>query len=220
MYSSNVSVHYAIQFVLGYRYFIKYDKLSQSSLNCSETEDFYRQFKQKGALNLALIPENKIAENFIVRKFSGFNHKPLVEVIYSGYSEYFHISPERIVPIKNYRKQFILKTENHLYEKIYNIIKYYYESSLIETNDPMYQHFYAIAFSHLTGKTEDDIPEIYRLMDEKNYHLMMAMFSIKGVGNMEMHNGLQGMELLPKDENLRTYMLPEWGSQFLYTIFR
>lgn len=155
--------------------------------------------------------------------FSSFDGEPLIEVIYKSKSDYYYISDEhtKIFPLKSYQQQFNLSTEEDLEQKLFTIVKFLYESSKLESNDDLYKHFYESIFVYLTGqKVSPYTPEYYLFMDEKKRNLMGAVFQCAGVGGLERHNGLTGMNYLPNSTEIQSHKLIDWGNEYLYKVFR
>jgi hypothetical protein len=219
----NNKTHYAIYFILGYRYFLKHNDVVKDYSYIPGSEILYEEFRRNNVINLALIPQKKVTENFISRMFSSFDGEPLIEAIYKSKSDYYYISDEhtKIFPLKNYHQQFNLITEEDLEQKLFTIVKFLYESSKLESNDDLYNHFYESIFVYLTAqKVSPYTPEYYHFMDEKKRNLMDAVFQCAGVGGLERHNVLTGMNYLPNSAEIQSHKLIDWGNEYLYKVFR
>lgn len=218
-----IKTHYAIYFILGYRYYLANHDVIRNYSYIPDSESFYEKFKRNKVINLALIPVKKVTGSFISKGFSSFDGEPLIEVIYSSKSDYLAISEDRtkIFTLHDYHKKSKLKIENDLENKLFHIVKFLYESSLHDSNPDLYKSFYGNIFDYLTEKKVSPyLPEYYHYMDRKKQNLMSAIFSCSGVGGLEAHNNLEGMNYLPGSQSVNVNKMIDWGNEFLYKIFR
>jgi|GEM_PF-1795543 len=233
----SVDIHSAINFILAYHYYRAYGRIHDFDAGLTNYREMLEEIQKEEVLNLALIPSAKINENFIQRTFTGYglSGPPAIEVIKKKSSDYISIlfDPDtdsyRLHMSYRDRRKSSIRTGKNNREKIRMIIEYLYKSSLLEANEDNYRYFWEPPMRNLkNNKAVYYIPEFTELLLLEDLQILMALLSCMGLGNMEMHNGLTGMHLLPAAElktnrysNLHPYsLLIELGDEFLYRLFR
>ncbi len=234
-----VEVHAAIQVILLSRYYRQYGKLVDIDCSISNYKEFIEAMNNEEVINVALIQDDKIGLSFINRLFTNFESglsSPAIEVIKNKRSDYYKIGYNPAIESyelykhRDNTRSSSFKTDKDLNDKIISIIEYYFQSSLLEGNDKSYAHFWGYPKQCLEAKNVQYYqPEFSEFISETDLKLLLALQISTGQGNMEMHNGLQGMahsateyypDFLKHTKYSAFSVLLDLGEQFYYKLFR
>lgn len=220
-------IYPAINFILGYKYYLINKKIIKSALYVKGSKNIYQKLEKSGIFDLALAP-SKRSQN--VKNFSS---DPLIEVLNNNWKDsiYFSIennSDEFSLKNMTFRKS-DLKTEDDIENKLRNLLFNIYESSLISDEKSyesafdakLYKSFFKDAYSVLINDPVFWTKEFSDIIQKDKLQLILALISYSGIGSFALHNGLGGIKITRNAKNNQNkYSLKELSNQYLYKVFR
>jgi hypothetical protein len=220
MILDGIKLSYCIDFILGYQYYLAHGTI-RHKYELKDTQRFYEIFKEQNVKNLALISERRIPRSLWKRLTTDYvipNHA-VVEVIKRRKSDYIEIDSDRITYLQKDHKKSNLWISANPQEKLVKIIEHAYQSSLLPSNDELYQRFYTSVKGHLTSDLSF-YSDYFDFIDKDQFRVLGAIEAYASISGLERHNALYGMDWLEAPEGVEKNRFFDYTYDFLYQLFR